>query len=445
MLDLQSPGKTDAMVTDKRYKSKLMNDVRTLHIGRGVLLFTNFFLIICALYHLKPASRSLFISELGSVNLPYVWIATAVVLGLIISIYYRLVARFARINVVLATCVVIIVCLLLFHALLTDGGFVQAFAFYIFVDVMSVILVEQFWSLTNTIYDTTAGKRWYGLIGTGGLLGGVAGGSMSNALITRAGLDTMQLLLVAAGIIAVLMLLTLLMGRLGLYTEHSGVRDSNGNHVTNDGGWRTILRHRYLFLIALILLLAQMVEPLVEFQFMKVVEAAITERDARTAYLGTFFSLLSGVAIGINLFVTPLVHRWLGALGGLFAQPLAVIAGSFWYMAHATLQAGAFLKISDRGLSYSINRASKELLYIPIDPVLIFQAKAWIDMFGYRLFKVLGSVLILLLTQWLPWSIRAGQLSWLVLGVCLTWLLILLRLGREYHALVAKAAAARAG
>jgi len=416
-----------------------MPHLRTADIGRVVMLFTNFFLIITALYHLKPASRSLFISTLGSVNLPYVWIATAVALGLVISLYYRLLARFSRINVVLGTCAIIITCLLVFHWQLKSGGFVQAFAFYIFVDMLSVILVEQFWSLTNTIYDTRAGRRWYGLIATGGLLGGVAGGGLSNVLIAKFHLDTTDLLLVAAGIIGVLVLLTLLMGRLGLYTEHVGVRNHGGG---SGGDWRAILRHRYLFLIAAILLLAQMVEPLVEYQFMRVVEATIFDREARTAYLGGFFSLLSGVAIGVNLLITPLVHRWLGALGGLFVQPLAVMACSFWYMTQATLQAGAFLKISDRGMSYSINRASKELLYVPIDPLLIFQAKAWIDMFGYRLFKVLGSVLILLLVQWLPWHVSAGELGWLVLVVCLVWLLTLLRLGGEYRRVMVRAASA---
>lgn len=413
---------------------------RNAQLTRCVMLFTNFFLIITALYLLKPASRSLFISALGTEYLPYVWIATAVALGLIISLYHRLVARHSRINVVLGTCAVIITCLLIFYPQLNNSGFIGAFAFYIFVDMLSVILVEQFWSLTNTIFDTKAGKRWYGLIATGGLLGGVAGGALSNLLISSFKLDTTDLLLVAAGIIAVLMLLTLLMGRLGLYTEHTGVQNHDGE---DQGQWRSLLKHRYLFMIATILLLAQMVEPLVEYQFMKVVELSYDDREMRTAYLGVFFSLLSGVAIGINLFITPLVHRWLGAIGGLFAQPLAVIAGSFWYMSQMTLQAGAFLKISDRGLSYSINRASKELLYVPIDPVLIFQAKAWIDMFGYRLFKVLGSVLILLLTQWLPWSIAADQLSWLVLAVCVVWFATLLRLGKEYRLVVAKAAAAR--
>lgn len=407
---------------------------------RCVLLFTNFFLIIAALYHLKPASRSLFISALGSDYLPYVWIAIAVTLGVIIGVYHRLVARFSRMHVVLGSCAIVIACLLAFYGLINGNSVVLAFTFYIFVDVLSVILVEQFWSLTNSIYDTDTGKRWYGLIATGGLVGGMAGGALSAALIERFGLGTTDLLLVAAAILVLLMLLTVWMGRIGLYVEHAGIHN---NVAQAAGDWHAIVRHRYLFLIAAILLLAQVVEPLVEYQFMHVVEASIADREARTAYLGNFFSVLSAVAIGINLLITPLVHRWLGALGGLIAQPLAVMGGSLFYMAQATLTSGAALKIADRGLSYSINRASKELLYVPIDPLLIYRAKAWIDMFGYRLFRVLGSVLILLLTQWLPWTIGAAQLGWLVLGICVLWLGTLTRLGSEYRSITARAAAGK--
>ena len=64
-------------------------------------------------------------------------------------------------------------------------------------------------------------------------------------------------------------------------------------------------------------------------------------------------------------------------------------------------------------------------------------------MFGYRLFKVLGSVLILLLTEWLPWSISAVQLGWLVLAVCVAWGGALLALRGEYARVRAIAAAQR--
>ena len=63
---------------------------------RALILFINFFLIILAYYHIKPASRSLFLEYLGADSLPYVWISTAVILGLAISFYHRLLERCSR-------------------------------------------------------------------------------------------------------------------------------------------------------------------------------------------------------------------------------------------------------------------------------------------------------------------------------------------------------------
>jgi AAA family ATP:ADP antiporter len=97
------------------------------------------------------------------------------------------------------------------------------------------------------------------------------------------------------------------------------------------------------------------------------------------------------------------------------------------------------MKISDRGLSYSINRASKEQLYIPVDPVQTYQAKAWIDMLGYRLFKIIGSGLILLTTQWLPVSLDIGQLSFLTFIICIVWIATIRLLAKSYDQLAATA------
>ena len=166
----------------------------------------------------------------------------------------------------------------------------------------------------------------------------------------------------------------------------------------------------------------------------RVIEATYSDLDTRTAYISTFFSVLGLVSIGINLVLTPLIHRFLGVMAGMMIQPLALAAFSFAFMMQPVLMVAAAMKISDRGLSYSINRASKEQLYIPVDPVHTYQAKAWIDMLGYRVFKVLGSVLILLLIQWLPLGTGAEQLSWLTLIICGAWVGVLMLLAREYHA-----------
>ncbi len=49
-------------------------------------------------------------------------------------------------------------------------------------------------------------------------------------------------------------------------------------------------------------------------------------------------------------------------------------------------------------------------------------------------------MLILLLTQWLPWTIGAVQLGWLVLLVCVVWGFALIALHYEYRKVRAAAA-----
>jgi len=129
----------------------------------------------------------------------------------------------------------------------------------------------------------------------------------------------------------------------------------------------------------------------------------------------------------------------LGPIAGLLLQPLMIWIFSIWFFIQPTLYFSAATKISDRALSYSINRASKELLYVPVDSVLIYQAKAWIDMFGYRLFKVSGSLLILLFTQWLPFRISVPQLSWFSVSICVIWIILVYLVRQDYHLVCQKA------
>ena len=397
---------------------------------RPILLFINFFLIILAYYQVKSASRSLLIEYWGADNLPWVWMASAIVLITFIGLYHQLVERYSRLLVVLGSCLLFIALLTGFRAALGWHATAASITFYIFVDIFSVILVEQFWSLTNTVTDTATGRKTYWFIGTGGLLGGVLGGATATALLEFTAMQTPDLLLSCAAILVLTFLLNLVMGRMGVYEEVT----TAGPPLVAADGWRTLAANRYLILIASALLCAQLAQPVVEYQFMQAIEARYAETDARTQYISTFFSILGLVSIAINLLLTPMIHRFLGVMWGMITQPLLLAVSSLVFLAQPVLPVAAAMKISDRGVSYSINRASKEQLYIPVDPVRTYQAKAWIDMLGYRLFKVLGSALILVLAYWLPLGSNAAQLSWLTLLICATWFIILVLLAREYHA-----------
>jgi len=413
--------------------------VRSLSL-RSIILFSNFFLIILAYYQVKSASRSLLIEYWGSENFPWVWMASALVLGSFIGVYHRMVERYSRLAVVLGSCLLFIALLVFFRVALAWQGAAASIAFYIFVDIFSVILVEQFWSLADSVTEAGAGRRSFWFIGTGGLLGGVIGGVAATALLEFTPMGTADLLLSCAAILVATFLLNLAMGRMGLYREVP----VKGRPVILAGGWRALIRSRYLILIAASLLCSQLAQPVVEYQFIKAVEASYATLDARTQYISGFFSMLGVVSIAINLLITPLLHRYLGVMWGMVTQPVVLAVSSLVFMAQPTLMIASVMKICDRGLSYSINRASKEQLYIPVDPVRTYQAKAWIDMLGYRLFKVLASGLILLLARLLPLGENAAHLGGLTLLICGAWVVVLALLAREYHAFVNQPAAVAA-
>jgi AAA family ATP:ADP antiporter len=407
-------------------------------LARSAALFINFLLIILAYYQVKAASRSLLIEFAGAESLPWVWIGSALVLLTFIGTYNRLVARFSRIQVILGSLLCFAGLLLIFWLTMERAGIVTAILFYIFVDIFSVILVEQFWSLTDSVTRLQEGRKSYWFVGTGGLIGGIAGGATAAALIRFTPMGTVDLLLSCAAMLAVTAAVNLWIWRRGMYRELS-----EKECIKLDGqGLRALLGSRYLLLIAAILCLSQLVQPVVEYQFLKTVSDYYTELDARTQFISGFFSVLGMVSVGVNVLLTPLLHRYLGAIAGLLVQPVLLLATSLGFILNPTLMVAAVMKISDRGLSYSVNRASKELLYIPVDPINTYQSKAWIDMLGYRLFKVLGSGLILLATQLLPVQASVAQLSWITLGVCTLWLLVIALLASEYRAVKAAIAAA---
>ncbi len=404
---------------------------------RSFVFSLDFFLIITALYQLKPASRSLLIEALGADSLPYVWIGSALALLITIAVYRKMLIRFGRIRVVLAGCLFFVAALVAFRLLAVTPAAWVAVAFYIFVDIFGVVLAEQFWSLADGTYRSDEGRHWYGFVGTGGLVGGIAGGLLAAFLIRYTPLQTPDLMLVAAALVGLIFALTWAMDRWGLL--HRNGEDEHAKHpvvAMHAGGWRLIAGSRYLVLIAAALLLAQAISPLVEYQFLHIIEATYPEREARTAALSLFFSVMGGVSVAVNLVLTPLILNYMGVLSGLLVQPLALAVSAGGFMMHPTLIPAAIMKISDRGLSYSINRAAKELLYIPVEPVVMYQAKAWIDMFGYRLFKAFGSLIIIGLGHWSLFGNGVADLGWVVLAGCGLWAWVLVTLNREYRVLV---------
>ena len=87
--------------------------------------------------------------------------------------------------------------MLLFWALFRTGrGMGVPSRFYLWGLILGALLISQFWTLANGIYDPRQAKRLFGFIGGGVMLGGVVGAGITAAIIEEVGANA--LLLVSA-------------------------------------------------------------------------------------------------------------------------------------------------------------------------------------------------------------------------------------------------------
>ena len=102
----------------------------------------------------------------------------------------------------------IVVLLLLFWALLRTGWEEVAVGLYVFGQILGILLISQFWTLANDIYDARQAKRLFGFIGGGASLGGALGSGLTRYLAERVG--TIDLLLLSAAAVAGCVVIVLL-------------------------------------------------------------------------------------------------------------------------------------------------------------------------------------------------------------------------------------------
>ena len=135
---------------------RVLRPVVELRAGESttaLAMFAYSFLAMTAYNIIKPVTRSKFISDLGADNLPWVQLGAGLLIGVIMHGYARALALVPRrwaIPVTQAGCVAL---LLGFWALFSAGYDGASAAFYVLGLILGILLISQFWTLANDIYD----------------------------------------------------------------------------------------------------------------------------------------------------------------------------------------------------------------------------------------------------------------------------------------------------
>lgn len=391
-----------------------------------------FFLIIFSVTVVKPVRNSLFLTEVGAVNLPYIYLGTALVTGILVFVDSRLSRRFHRTTVMSLTLGFLLVNLLLFWWLLKQEGAWVSAVFYIWVAFFSTLAVAHFWSFANDYFNPREAKRLFGVIGTGGILGGIAGGLAADFTVQYF-FSTENVLLIAAATLLLAMAVVQYIERAVAVRPETGAATASYERVSDD---TSAYNYRWLLrLLGLVVVIEIVVSTLVDYQFNSMVERTLPTQAARTQFFGTFFAVLSFVSLVVQVLLTSRILKKFGLWVALIAMPVLLALGSAGFVVLPTLLMASALKVSDKSLNYSLYQTSRELVFLPIPSRLRMKAKLFIDVFLNRLASAVGAGLILFLTFMVPVSLH--QLSYVVIVLLLGWV-VLARFLREEYVLAIK-------
>lgn len=375
---------------------------------------------------MKSVRNADFIDKLGKDHLPYAYLLTALIAGIVVVLHAKFQAKIAKRKLILSSLVFFsfINIILYFLFLLELKWF--PLANWIWVNILISVLMTQFWLVANEVFNPREIRKIIGFIGSGGILGGLLGG-----LLTKFSAGTFlynYLFLISA----FMLLLCFIIARLIFKNYKADLSEEKINpasEISFKSCWDCVRNNPYLYLMALIVSVTFIVSLLIDFQFNSIIYNNITGERNLASFYGLFNAGVMVFAFLFQIFITGKLIKNLGVKGALLFCPLILIFLSIGILFFPIIFFGAAIKASDKSLSYSVNQSIREILYIPVDPELRYKAKVFIDMFLQRFARGIGALVTFI---FIFFEIKVKFISLVSLVFIAVWILISLRINKGY-------------
>ena len=393
-------------------------------LRRALPIFAYLFLTMASSVASKAARDALFLDRYRAVDLPYVDIAIAALVGIATSLYIRFGYHTNLRNLQVGSLTFFAVTALGFWLWAAVSAYESGALFiviYIWVGVFSVLAPSQVWTLANYVLTTREAKRSFGFIGSGAILGWIVGGFATRTAVSEFGTESML------GFVAIALLLCagLVMVIWRERPEYVGNDTPASGHAKDRfplwGALRLIRESTYLRSIAALILIAALTTTIAGWQFKAIAKQAVPDTDELAMFFGTFNMVAGFMSLLLQLLLTGRVLRTVGVGPALFIVPTAMLMGHLGVLLLGTLVAAAALKASDQVLRYSIDKATVELLYLPVPAAHTFRVKSFIDTVVYRVGDAMGGLVVLLFAAGLGWlPVRMSTVAIVFVGLWMT-------------------------
>jgi AAA family ATP:ADP antiporter len=407
-------------------------DVRKEEASALLLMFLYSFLVMTSYNIVKPLTRAQFINDLGADNLPWVLLAAGVLIAVIMQVFTRVVSRLPPKLVIPVTQLGLVALLLGFWVLFQTGQSWASIAFYFLGQIMGLLLISHFWTMANDVYDPRQAKRLFGFIGGGASLGGMAGSAALTFFVRSVGTETM--ILVSAGLLFACVFVVGAVGKVADVGLSDISKAGSKSGVGAGEALRLLRGSRHLQVIALMIGFAAVGAGLLEQQLNMATEETQGDggADAIAAFLGTVQLYLSFAGFVIQIWLTSRIHRLLGIGFALLILPVSLAATGTLILVTGTLWAAAAGRILDSSLRYSVDKTTREILFLPLPAELKHKVKAFVDVTVDRFAKAILAVLLLILIQGFGFQWR--ELSIVSITMVGLWIYVAIKARQGYLA-----------
>jgi ATP:ADP antiporter, AAA family len=430
----------------------LLNIVAEVKYGEGLgafLLLITLFFILAAYYALKTAREGLILGDdiyvpfLGDQPGTEVKIgatgAMALLMLIVVPLYGQLASRVPRKRLLDISYALIVGSLAAFF--FADRiGFEIGLGFFIWLGIVSVFIIAQFWSYANDVYTEEQGKRLFAIIAIGGMVGAILGSKIK-------GIASTPVMMIIAAVLIVLALLLL-----GV-ADKIAIKDKPSTEAAKplekSGGFQLVLRDRYLFLIGVMLVLSNLVNTTGEFilstAFKARAEAAIPldaadrstlVREAIGGYYGDFFFWVNLIGVLVQTLLASRIIKYAGLRAALFVMPAIALGGYGMIGLVGGITLIRIAKTAENATDYSLQNTVRQALFLPTSREVKYKAKAAIDTFFVRFGDTAAALMVLGGIQLL--DLGPTEFALINVGVIVVWLLVVVGIARRHRTLEAK-------
>ena len=342
---------------------------------------------------IRSSATVLFKNAWGAENLPLVMAAMPVVVFAGVALYGWILSRLGPRRTLLVTSIGSAMVILACYLILMTGSRAITPILFLFKEFYIVLLIEQYWSYINSSVSPTTARKVNGpvtgIAGIGGAIGGTLVGMSAEPLGTEAMVLLGALALIPAALVSD-----------GTYRLHGEPLQPETKASHGHLGLSLFRDNPILVSLIAIVVSGQVIAAVLDFKFQSLLSIRFAGLpDQETAFQGWFWSTLNTSVLVLQFVLAPLLLSWLAIRRIHLMMPLIHLTAISVAIANPNVYTVGAAFFLFKAFDYSIFRAAKEVLYVPLGFDERYRAKEVIDVFGYRTGKGGSSVVIVLLQK----------------------------------------------